>query len=248
MPGEHAGQKMTTAPTPGASNPHACEDAPPRELKQKATQLVLDDTLASLAQCTKRLTSPGSLEIALLFDKDSANGRAFATRSTVVDCRVVACVKEHLAHVQRPSSSPMPKNIRYEQFTLVPGGPVQHVSNVDWPLGKSHACTDPDEELSEFQHGRLEPVKIQSIIRERYPAFRRCYEGGLASNPNLSGRVTIRFVIGRDGHVSHAYIEGNEVPDCRVAQCVREEMTKSVFPTPEGGIVTVVYPIEFSPG
>jgi len=40
----------------------------------------------------------------------------------------------------------------------------------------------------------------------------------------------------------------NDLPDCRVAQCVRDEMRRIHFPAPEGGIVTVIYPIMFQPG
>lgn len=248
MPAERTVPTKTGAPISGASNPHACEDGPPLEQDPKWAPLIGDDAIASLAHCTQKLTSPGNLEIAVLFDENDATGRTFATQSTVSDCRVVACVKESLAQVQRPSTGRMGKAVQKVELALTPGKPIQRVQNVNWPLGKTHACTDPNDEVKGFASGRLPPEKIQSVIRERYQDFRKCYEIGLASNPNLSGRVTIRFVIERDGHVSHPYIQGNEIPDCRVAQCIRQEMTKSLFPKPEGGIVTVVYPIQLAPG
>jgi hypothetical protein len=38
------------------------------------------------------------------------------------------------------------------------------------------------------------------------------------------------------------------MPDAQVRACVAKVFEKLVFPPPEGGIVTVTYPIMFSPG
>ena len=235
----------TRAPVPGASNPHECEDAPASEPKLKTTPLLSDDALVELESCTQRLGQPGSLGIAVLSKGDGAAAKVVVTESTVRDCRVVECVKERLAKVPTSTKARHRQNV---ELTLAPHGPVQAVKHIDWPPGKSNYCADPADELGEFKNGRLAPERIQQIIRERYGDFRKCYESGLASNPQLSGQVRIRFVIGGDGHVSDAYIQDNELPDCRVAQCIRSEMAKTVFPQPEGGIVTVVYPIMLSPG
>ena len=237
------------APIPGASNPRECEDAPSSEPKPQAAPPLSDDALVELASCTHQLAEPGSLGIAVLSRGDGSAAKVVVTESTVRDCRVVECVKEHLAKV--PTSTTARTTLRGRQnlqITLAPHGPVQAVKHVEWPLGNSSYCKDPADELGEFKSGRLPPEQIQHIIRERYGDFRKCYESGLASNPDLRGRVTIRFVIERDGRVSSSYVQDNEVPDCRVAQCVRREMVKILFPKPEGGIVTVVYPIMFAPG
>ena len=41
---------------------------------------------------------------------------------------------------------------------------------------------------------------------------------------------------------------GSDIPDANVVQCVTRGFTNLSFPQPEGGIVTVVYPIIFNPG
>ena len=56
------------------------------------------------------------------------------------------------------------------------------------------------------------------------------------------------FVIQRDGSVANARIYELTLPDCRVAHCIRDAFPKMKFPAPEGGIVTVVYPIMLEPG
>ena len=96
--------------------------------------------------------------------------------------------------------------------------------------------------------GRLPPEVIQRIVRQNFGRFRACYEDGLRTNPSLQGRVTVRFVIGRDGAVSNASDGGSDLPDAGVVACVVRAFRGLSFPQPEGGIVTVTYPITFSPG
>lgn len=96
--------------------------------------------------------------------------------------------------------------------------------------------------------GRLPPEVIQRIVRQNYGRFRSCYEYGLSRNPNLEGRIQVRFIIGRDGTVSNAQNGGSDLPDSAVVSCVIGAYYGLNFPQPEGGIVTVVYPIMFQPG
>ncbi len=96
--------------------------------------------------------------------------------------------------------------------------------------------------------GRLPPEVIQRIVRQNFGRFRLCYENGLRNNPNLQGRVGVRFVIGRDGAVSNVRNGGSDLPDGAVVSCVVRSFQSLNFPQPEGGIVTVVYPVMFSPG
>jgi hypothetical protein len=97
-------------------------------------------------------------------------------------------------------------------------------------------------------NGRLPAEVIQRIVRQNYGRFRLCYENGLRSNPNLQGRVEVRFVIGRDGAVSNVGNGGSDLPDSGVVKCVLQAYYTLSFPQPENGIVSVVYPIVFSPG
>src|SRR5215471_6715537 len=116
-------------------------------------------------------------------------------------------------------------------------------------LGGSHATKAPKVRMGQTTvSGRLPPEVIQRIVRQNYGRFRMCYEQGLAKNPNLEGRVQVRFVIGRDGSVSNVSNGGSDIPDSSVVQCVIRNYYGLSFPQPEGGIVTVVYPIMFSPG
>lgn len=96
--------------------------------------------------------------------------------------------------------------------------------------------------------GRLPPEQIQSTVRGQYGIFRKCYEAGLARNPNLEGRVIVRFVIDREGAVSLSNLKESTLPDEQATKCIVDGFRALTFPRPDGGIVTVVYPIMFSPG
>lgn len=112
--------------------------------------------------------------------------------------------------------------------------------------------------------GRIEPAKIQTTVRDHFGDLRKCYEAGLKRDPKLTGLVSIRFVIGRDGKVASAENgAASPVPldaiappsnttaapmsDRKVIDCVLASFRTLQFPRPEGGIVTVVYPIVFAP-
>jgi hypothetical protein len=96
--------------------------------------------------------------------------------------------------------------------------------------------------------GRIAPEVVQRVIRANFGRFRRCYEDGLRNCPNLQGRVAVRFVIDVDGSVKRPRDGGSDLADTRVSACVVESFREIRFPEPEGGTVTVVYPIMFSPG
>jgi hypothetical protein len=114
------------------------------------------------------------------------------------------------------------------------------------PVGTSPS--GPPVARGSLVNGRLAPEVIQRTVRATFGGFRLCYERALKSNPLLKGRVSVKFVIELDGHVVRAQDAGSELPDADVVACVVKQFATLVFPPPEGGIVTVVYPIIFTPG
>ena len=89
---------------------------------------------------------------------------------------------------------------------------------------------------------------IQAVVRSNFGKFRRCYEAGLGRNSKLHGTVSVRFVIARDGTTTRVSDAGSDLPDREVVQCVMGAFSELLFPEPDGGIVTVVYPIMLAPG
>ena len=109
------------------------------------------------------------------------------------------------------------------------------------------ACAAPPQTRPTSVVGYLQPSVIQGEVRRHYANFRGCYQWGLSIDPNMTGRVTARFVIGRDGSVSNVSNAGSDFPNVRVITCILVQFYKIKFPAPDGGIVTVVYPIMLKP-
>jgi len=96
-------------------------------------------------------------------------------------------------------------------------------------------------------NGRLPAEVIQRIVRQNMGRYRNCYEAGLRGNPSLTGHVRVKFVIDRTGAVSMAQDSGSDLPDQGVASCVVKSFYSLAFPPPQGGTVSVVYPIILTP-
>jgi hypothetical protein len=128
-------------------------------------------------------------------------------------------------------------------------GTGQGIGNGHGRLGGGHKVSAPRiREGATSVNGRLPPEVIQRIVRQNFGRFRLCYENGMKNNPNLQGRVSVKFVIDRSGAVAMTADGGSDLPDQGVVQCVVRGFGNLSFPQPEGGIVTVVYPIMFNPG
>ena len=96
-------------------------------------------------------------------------------------------------------------------------------------------------------NGKLPPEVIQRIVRQNFGRFRLCYEEALKNDPALEGKVEVHFTIKADGSVANAKESGSTIQDATMKSCVTRAFDKLSFPSPEGGVVDVVYPINFSP-
>ena len=95
-------------------------------------------------------------------------------------------------------------------------------------------------------HGRLPPEAIQRVVRQSFGRLRACYERGLQRSPDLEGRIAVKFVIDREGAVALASTAESSIGDASVEACVARAYEAMTFPKPEGGIVSVIYPVVFS--
>jgi hypothetical protein len=130
-----------------------------------------------------------------------------------------------------------------------PGGPGGFAGRcLNCKPGGGHGTKPPRlRSAGMSRSGTLPPAVIQRIVRNNFGRFRYCYKRALGNNPNLQGRVIVSFVISRSGSVSGASA-GGDLPDAGVHSCVASAFSGLSFPAPEKGIVTVSYPILFSPG
>jgi hypothetical protein len=96
---------------------------------------------------------------------------------------------------------------------------------------------------------------IRSVMHDDYiPLAKQCYETLLAKDPKRSGTVHAKFVIAGDtksgGVVESVELQENEksIHDPEFVMCMRESLMSVVFDAPpNGGKLSVGYPIELSP-
>lgn len=139
-------------------------------------------------------------------------------------------------------------SLRSKEGKPPPAGPLAAApaSGPSTGRGTTHTAKTPMLRMASVTvNGRVPPEVIQRIVRLNFGMMRACYQDGLRRNPKLEGRVIVRFVIGRDGRVARAVDGGSEIKDAKAIACVVEAFSRLEFPQPEGGIVTVAYPIVF---
>ena len=93
---------------------------------------------------------------------------------------------------------------------------------------------------------------IGSAMKEALPAIKDCYEGWLASEPGLSGKVVVQFTLtaGGDGSASITEARASEgTGSAGFDACVTQVASTLEFDAPEGGrTLSVAYPFLFAPG
>jgi len=91
------------------------------------------------------------------------------------------------------------------------------------------------------------PGVIASRVREYQSGIRYVYNKELLANPNLSGEITVAFVILPDGSVGAAEIRQSSVKWPALEDAVLKRMKHWKFPPTRGGPVRVVFPFKFLP-
>ena len=93
--------------------------------------------------------------------------------------------------------------------------------------------------------GKMDQSKINAIIKSKQKALQDCYERELRKNPNLQGKIVVRFTIGEDGKVSDVRIESDSMGNPEVSDCILSRIRRWIFPKPDEGSVTVSVPFVF---
>jgi TonB family protein len=91
--------------------------------------------------------------------------------------------------------------------------------------------------------GSLSKEVIRRIVHRHINEVKFCYERELAQRPDLSGRVSVKFIISGTGAVQMAAVASSTLGNAKVENCIAQAVRRWTFPQPEGGgIVIVTYP------
>lgn len=94
--------------------------------------------------------------------------------------------------------------------------------------------------------GGLDREIIAQYIKSKLGQILYCYERQLSANPDLFGKVAVKFTIGPSGAVEQQLIGDTTLKNATVEGCILNKVAAWKFPTPEGGTrVLVTYPFLF---
>jgi len=94
--------------------------------------------------------------------------------------------------------------------------------------------------------GHISKEMILKTVKQHRNEVRGCYEKALQSDPDLEGRVVLKFVITPTGYVAMTQIASSTLGHPGVETCIKDAALKWIFPAHEsGGLSIVNYPFVF---
>ena len=94
--------------------------------------------------------------------------------------------------------------------------------------------------------GPLSMELVRQVIDQHRHQIRYCYNQALIRQPELTGKLTMRFTIGERGYVAHASVAKSNLGSAGMESCITKRIRTWKFPAPRGGgSVMVNYPFLF---
>ena len=94
--------------------------------------------------------------------------------------------------------------------------------------------------------GGLDREVIAQYIKTQLGQILYCYERQLSANPDLYGKIAVKFTIAGSGQVETQSINDTTLKNLTVESCILNKISKWKFPEPKGGTkVLVTYPFLF---
>ncbi|MFZ4404322.1 MAG: AgmX/PglI C-terminal domain-containing protein [Pseudobdellovibrionaceae bacterium] len=94
--------------------------------------------------------------------------------------------------------------------------------------------------------GGLDREVIAEYIKTQLGQILYCYERQLSANPDLFGKISVKFTIGGNGKVERQLIGDSTLKNATVEGCILNRVAAWKFPAPQGGTqVLVTYPFLF---
>ena len=114
------------------------------------------------------------------------------------------------------------------------------------PVKKEAVAPPPKVEVKEEASAAFcNKADIKRVMGGRSGAFKFCYERELQSNPDLAGKVVIRFNIDLSGDPKAIAIASSSLNNSAVHDCLKANVQKLTFNKPDGGVCSVQWPIVF---
>lgn len=97
--------------------------------------------------------------------------------------------------------------------------------------------------------GALSREAMDQVVNRHLNQLRYCYQRALTRDPDIAGKVVVKFEVAADGTVTSAEIKSTTMNNEQVESCLVGRFMRFQFPEPKGGgIVIASYPFVFSSG
>lgn len=94
--------------------------------------------------------------------------------------------------------------------------------------------------------GSIDKAMVDSYIKRNIMRIKACYERELQKNDQISGKVSLFFIINGEGGVTTSNVKTTTMGNAGVEECVARTVKTIRFPKPKGGgVVAVTYPFIF---
>jgi outer membrane biosynthesis protein TonB len=96
-------------------------------------------------------------------------------------------------------------------------------------------------------YGKVDAMVVRKQIQRDLPKINRCYESALRREPDLAGKVKVRFAIVRSGDVSAVQVLENTTGHQGVERCVARVLGDIQFPSRRSGkALSFTFPFVFA--
>ena len=79
-------------------------------------------------------------------------------------------------------------------------------------------------EIEGGKSGGRDPESVMSVVNSHRAAIEYCYQRALRKNPNLKGKISVRFTISPAGQVKNVEIISNTLSDSGVEKCIIQKI------------------------
>ncbi len=95
--------------------------------------------------------------------------------------------------------------------------------------------------------GAINEELVVHTLYDHREDLEACYVSALADAPELSGAVTVRFIIGDQGEVTSAEVRTSTLGDDKVEACILDTFYLMSFPQPYRGRPYAIQRMSFQP-
>jgi hypothetical protein len=97
-------------------------------------------------------------------------------------------------------------------------------------------------------YGKIDAFVVRQKIHHDLPKINRCYESALRYEPELAGKVKVRFAVVRKGYVQGVHVVENTTGHQGVERCVARVVSGIRFPSRRSGKpLSFTFPFIFAP-